>query len=256
MQQSDRHVTWVVGIGILVAIGCGDSQGSDAPMQLAQATPAAATGSATISGTVKFSGSAPAQERIKMDADPQCSLQHKEPMNKPDVVVNPNGTLRSVFVYVKQGLEGRTFPTPSEPVTMDQHGCLYSPRVFGLQVNQPLQIVNSDTTLHNVNCKPVNSKPFNLAQPMKGMKTSKTFTAPEVMVKCVCNVHPWMSAYIGVLAHPYFSVTGDNGAFTLAGLPAGQYTVEAWHEKLGTQTQTVSVGDGDTKTVSFEFKGQ
>ena len=252
-----QRATWVIGIGILVAIGCGDSQGSDAPMQLAQATSeaaAAASGSATISGTVTFSGSAPAQERIKMDADPQCSLQHKEPVTKQEIVVNPNGTLWSVFVYVKQGLEGRTFPTPSEPVTVDQHGCLYDPRVFGLQVNQPLQVVNSDTTLHNVNCKPVHSKPFNLAQPMKGMKTTKTFTATEVMVKCVCNVHPWMAAYIGVLPHPYFNVTGEDGTFTLAGLPAGQYTIEAWHEKLGTQTQTVSVGDGESKSVTFEFK--
>ena len=269
MPQSERRVTWVVGIGILVAIGCGgskpqdasakpqDSQRSDAPMQLAQAVPgAAASGSATISGTVTFSGSAPAQERIKMDADPQCALQHEEPVTKQEIVVNPNGTLQHVFVYVKQGLEGRAFPAPTEPVTLDQHGCLYTPRVFGVRVNQPLQILNSDSTLHNVNCKPVSSKPFNLAQPVKGMKTSKTFTAPEVMVKCVCNVHPWMAAYIGVLPHPYFNVTGEGGAFTLAGLPAGQYTIEAWHEKLGAQTQTVSVGDGEAKTVSFEFKAQ
>ena len=262
MPQSERRVAWVVGIGILVAIGCGDSQGSDAPRQLAQATSAAApaqaaaSGSATISGTVTFSGSAPAQERIKMDADPQCSLQHKEPVTKQEIVVNPNGTLQHVFVYVKQGLEGRAFPTPSESVTLDQHGCLYNPRVFGVRVNQPLQILNSDSTLHNVNCKPVSSKPFNLAQPVKGMKTSKTFTAPEVMVKCVCNVHPWMAAYIGVLPHPYFNVTGESGAFTLAGLPPGEYTIEAWHEKLGAQTQTVSVGDGESKTMSFEFTGQ
>lgn len=253
MHQTQR-ATWVIGIGILVAIGCGGSKPQDA--SAAAPAQAGAPGSATISGTVKFSGTAPAPERIKMDADPQCSLQHKEPVTKQEIVVNPNGTLQHVFVYVKQGLEGRAFPTPSQPVTLEQQGCMYRPHVMGVQVNQPFQIVNSDSTLHNVNCKPVSSKPFNLAQPVKGMKTSKTFTAPEVMVKCVCNVHPWMAAYIGVLAHPYFNVTGDNGAFTLAGLPAGQYTVEAWHEKLGTQTQTVSVGDGDTKTVSFEFKGQ
>jgi len=256
-----QRATWVVGIGILVALGCGDSQGSDVPRQLAQATEGspegrgtAPQGSATISGTVAFSGSAPAQERIKMDADPQCVLQHTEPVTKQEIVVNPNGTLQHVFVYVKQGLEGRTFPTPSQPVILEQQGCLYHPHVFGVQVNQPLQILNSDSTLHNVNCKPVSSKPFNLAQPVKGMKTAKTFTAPEVMVKCVCNVHPWMAAYIGVLSHPYFNVTDGQGAFTLAGLPAGQYTIEAWHEKLGTRTQTVSVGDGESKSVTFEFK--
>ena len=110
--------------------------------------------------------------------------------------------------------------------------------------------------MHNVNCKATKSKPFNLAQPTKGMKTSKQFAAPEIMVKCVCNVHPWMAAYIGVVAHPYFAVTGDEGTFSLAGLPAGTYTVAAWHEKYGEQTQTVTVGDGETGSVAFEFKAQ
>ena len=227
-------------------------------MQLAQAPSAAPTssaaGSATIRGVVKLSGSAPTQERVKMDADPQCSLQHQEPVTKQEIVCNPNGTLKFAFVYVKQGLEGKTFPALTQAVTLDQHGCLYSPHVLGMQVNQPLEIVNSDATLHNVNCKPTKSKPFNIAQPTKGMKSTKTFTAQEIMVKCACNVHPWMAMYIGVLPHPYFSVTGDDGTFTLASLPAGQYTIEVWHEKLGTQTQTVSVGDGDSKQVEFEFK--
>ena len=189
-----------------------------------------------------------------MDADPQCQLQHKGPVQKQEVVVNPNGTLQHVFVYVKQGLEGRTFPAPTKPVTLDQQGCLYHPHVLGIQVNQPLEILNSDSTLHNVNCKPTKSKPFNIAQPVKGMKSTKTFTAPEIMVTCACNVHPWMGVYIGVVGHPFFSVTGEDGSFTLAGLPAGQYTVEAWHEKSGTQTQTVHVGEGATKQVDFEFK--
>ena len=262
-------------LGIVVAIGCGGgksqeasatheggSQPSHSPLQLAQDAsdapqdPAGASGTATIQGTVKFTGSAPAAERVKMDADPQCLLQHKEPVHKQEVVVNPNGTLRHVFVYVNGGLEGRTFSAPTNPVVLDQHGCLYNPHVLGIQVNQPLEIVNSDPTLHNVNCKPTKSKPFNIAQPTKGMKTTKAFTAAEVMVKCACNVHPWMATYIGVVAHPYFSVTDEHGRFTLAGLPAGQYTVEAWHEKYGTQTQTITIGDGETATCEFEFTAQ
>ena len=273
MNHDKERAALVPLIAVLVALGCGGGKPQDAsattpgrsdsaapPTQLAQATPdsaqgsAMAQGSATIRGTVTFTGSAPAQERVRMDADPQCLLQHKEPVHKEDVVVNPNGTLRYVFVYVKQGLEDRTFQTPSQSVTLDQHGCMYRPHVLGMQVNQPLEIVNSDPTLHNVNCKPAKSKPFNIAQPVKGMKTTKTFTAPEIMVKCACNVHPWMATYIGVVNHPYFGVSGEDGSFTLAGLPPGHYTLEAWHEKLGTQTQTVSVGDGETKTVSFEFK--
>ncbi|MBI3312447.1 MAG: carboxypeptidase regulatory-like domain-containing protein, partial [Candidatus Omnitrophica bacterium] len=190
---------------------------------------------------------------IKMDADPQCLLQHKDAVLSQEVVVNANGTLKHVFVYVKAGLEGKSAASPTQPAKLDQHGCLYEPHVSGMRVNQPLEIVNSDPTLHNVNCKPAKSKPFNIAQPVKGMKSTKTFTAPEVMVKCACNVHPWMATYIGVLEHPFFGVTGDDGRFTIAGLPAGQYTLEAWHEKYGTQTQTVSVGDGEAKSVDFEF---
>ncbi|MBI3323964.1 MAG: carboxypeptidase regulatory-like domain-containing protein [Candidatus Omnitrophica bacterium] len=259
---------WLPIAGILVAIGCGGakpqnaSATNDAPKQVAQAptdsSPASASsqGSAMVHGTVKLAGSAPAPERVKMDADPQCQLQHKEPVQKQDVVVNPDGTLQHVFVYVKQGLEGRTFPASTKPVMLDQQGCLYHPHVLGIQTNQPLEIVNNDATLHNVNCKPTKSKPFNIAQPTKGMKSTKTFTAPEIMVKCACNVHPWMGTYIGVVEHPFFSVTGEDGSFTLTGLPAGHYTLEAWHEKYGTQTQTVIVGDGETKQVAFEFKAQ
>ena len=270
MIQRDR-VRCISALSLIVAIGCGSgkppeasakSASEEAPQQLAQtpadaAAPAAAeAGKSTIMGSVKFSGSAPAQERVKMDADPQCALAHKDAVYKPDVAVNTNGTLKNVFVYVQQGLEGRTFAAPATPVQLNQEGCMYRPHVLGIQANQPFEIVNNDGTLHNVNCKPTKSKPFNIAQPVQGMKSTKTFSAPEVMVKCACNVHPWMTSYIGVTDHPFFSVTGDDGRFTLAGLPAGSYTIAAWHEKYGTQTQTVKVGDRETATASFEFKGQ
>ncbi len=257
-------------VGVVVAIGCGGkpqdasattkaNASAERPVQLAQAAPEAApaggaSGSASLHGSIKFSGTAPEAERIKMDADPQCLLQHKEAVHKPEVVINANGTLRYVFVYVKQGLEGKTFAAPTQPAVLDQQGCMYHPHVLGLQVNQPLEIVNNDATLHNVNCKPLNSKPFNIAQPVKGMKSTKTFAAPEVMVKCACNVHPWMATYVGVVAHPFFGVSGEDGGFTIAGLPAGHYTLEAWHEKYGTQTKTVTVADGERAQVDFEFK--
>ena len=211
---------------------------------------------ATVSGSAKFSGTPPAPAAIKMDADPQCALQHKDGAKADDIIVNSNGTLRNVFVYVKDGLAGKTFPVPKDPVKLDQHGCQYSPHILGMQANQPIEIVNDDATLHNVNCKPTKSKGFNIAQPTQGMKSAKTFTSPEVMVKCACNVHPWMKMYIGITDNPFYAVTGDDGAFSLKGLPAGQYTVEAWHEKYGTQTQQVTVADGETKSVDFEFKAQ
>jgi len=123
-------------------------------------------------------------------------------------------------------------------------------------VNQPFDIINSDATLHNINAKPTANTSFNIAQPVKGMKTTKKFTKPEIMVKFKCNVHPWMSAYAGVLDHPFFGVSDEQGAVTIAGLPAGTYTLEAWHETFGTQTQSVSVGDGETTSVEFTFKAQ
>jgi plastocyanin len=205
--------------------------------------------------TVKtpFEGQAPAAEKIKADADPKCKLMHPDGIVPDQVIVNSNGTLKNVFVYVKEGLAGKKFEAPKEPVTFNQEGCQYNPKVFGIQVNQPLEIVNSDDTLHNVHALPTQSQSFNLGMPIKGMKLKKTFTKPEVMVKIKCEVHPWMSAYAGVVDNPFYGVTGDDGAATIKDLPPGEYTLEAWHEKYGTQTQKVTVTDKDQE-ISFSFK--
>jgi hypothetical protein len=209
----------------------------------------------TISGNVAFTGTPPAPQKIGMEADPICAGLHKEPVFTEDVVVNPNGTLRHVFVYVKEGLEGKTFPVPAQAVVFDQRGCHYSPHVFGVQVNQTLEILNSDPTLHNVHGMPTQSREFNLGMPIQGMKLTRKFDKPEVMVKFKCDVHPWMNAYAGVLTHPFFSVTGEEGTFEIKDLPAGSYVVEAWHEKYGTQTQSVTVDETGTQTVNFSFAG-
>jgi len=209
----------------------------------------------TVAGKAAFTGTAPAMQKINMDADPTCASLHSEPVYSEEVVVNPNGTLRHVFVYVKEGLEGKTFPAASQTVVMDQKGCHYTPHVFGLQVNQPLEIVNSDATLHNVHGMPKQSKEFNLGMPIQGMKLTRKFDKPEVMVKFKCDVHPWMSAYAGVLLHPFFSVAGEDGTFEIKDIPAGSYVVEAWHEKYGTQTQTISVDETGSTTADFTFAG-
>ena len=200
-----------------------------------------------------FEGQAPVAEKIKADADPKCKTMHPDGITSDDVIVNSNGTLKNVFVYVKEGLGDKKFEAPKEPVVFDQKGCQYSPKVFGIQVNQPLEIVNSDDTLHNVHALPTQSQSFNLGMPIKGMKLKKTFTKPEVMVKIKCEVHSWMRAYAGVLDHPFFAVTGDDGSAAIKDLPAGEYTLEAWHEKYGTQTQKVTVTDKDQE-ISFPFK--
>jgi plastocyanin len=272
-----NNVRWFspLSVAVLVAIGCGggrpqdataEQKGAEAPVQLAEtpaAAPAAApaapssktaTGGGSVTGSIRFDGTAPAAQKVQMTADPVCAQAHSTPVMTEDVVVNSNGTLKNVVVYVKEGAEAR--PAPQTPVVLDQQGCWYTPHVFTIQVDQPLQIVNSDATMHNVNAKPSSNQPFNLAQPTKGMKSSKKFTKPEAGVKFKCNVHPWMSAYAVVTPHGFAGVSGDDGAFSIVGLPAGTYTLEAWHEKYGTQTQSVTVSEGGSAAADFVFKAQ
>ena len=216
-----------------------------------------AADSASVSGKIAFEGTAPKAKKIKTDADPKCAEMHADdPLKSEEVVVNENGTLKNVFVYVKTGLEGKTYEPPKTPVELDQKGCHYVPHVFGMMAKQPLKIVNGDDTLHNIHAMPTNSKEFNVGQPNKGMETIRTFAAPEVMVHFKCDVHPWMSAYAGVLSHPFYSVSGDDGSYSLKGLPAGDYEIVAWHEKYGEQAQKVKLGDGEAKTVDFKFSGK
>jgi plastocyanin len=170
------------------------------------------------------------------------------------VVLGTNGALQNVFIYVKDGLGNLRFPVPSTPAVLDQKGCRYVPHVLGVQVGQPVEIVNSDPTLHNVHAVPATNQEFNTGQPIQGMKHMHTFSTTEVMVPFKCDVHGWMRAYIGVLDHPFYAVTGADGSFTLKGLPPGTYTVEAWHESLGTQTQSVTIGASERKDVGFIFK--
>ena len=208
---------------------------------------------ASITGKTTFAGLPPVAQAIKTEADPKCKMMHPQGLASDQVIVNSEGGLKNVFVYVKQGLEGKTFETPKTPVVFDQQGCQYHPKIFGIQTNQTLEILNSDDTLHNVHSLPKNSQPFNLGMPIKGMRLKKTFTKPEVMVKIKCEVHPWMSAYAGVLDHPFFAVTGDDGSFEIKDLPSGRYVIEAWHEKFGAQQQTIAVADA-VQTCAFEFK--
>jgi plastocyanin len=165
-----------------------------------------------------------------------------------------DGGLDNVFVYVKDGLGNYYFDVPTESLKLDQQGCRYSPHVFGIRVGQPLEIVNNDSTLHNVHALAQSNPEFNFPQQIQGMKNQKTFTAREVMVKFKCDVHGWMNAYAGVLDHPYFAVTTSGGRFELKNLPAGSYTIEAWHERLGVQSQKITIGEKETKDVSFTYK--
>jgi len=211
----------------------------------------------TISGKINFKGAKPAASMIKMNADPKCAKMHSgKDVASEMVTVNANNTLKDVFVYVKKGLEGKKFPTPTQKVSIDQQGCTYHPHVFGMMAKQPLEIMNSDNTLHNIHALPKNSSPFNLAQPKQGTRMTKTFDKSEVMVKIKCDVHSWMASYVGVLDHPFYAVSDDKGSFTIKDLPAGSYEIETWHEKFGAQTMKVTVGASDTKTAEFTYEGK
>ena len=193
---------------------------------------------ASIKGKVTLEGTAAANAAIKMNADPYCMTANKTPQTQETYMVGKAGELGNVFVYVQDGLGDRTFEAPNDPVVIDQQNCRYHPHVMGLMVGQPLQILNSDPTLHNIHAIPTKNQEFNTGQPIQGMKTDHLFTATEVMVPFKCDVHGWMNAYAGVLDHPFFAVTGEDGTFSIKGLPPGTYKLAAWHEKLGTQTQT------------------
>ena len=160
-----------------------------------------------------------------------------------------------MFVYIKDGLGNKyLFDTPTDPVVLDQKGCHYLPHVVGLRATQPLQVVNSDNTLHNVHGMPENNREFNQGQPVPGMKNSVTFAVPEVLIPFKCDVHGWMHAYVGVVSHPYFAVSDKAGKFELRTIPPGTYTIEAVHEKLGRQSQSVTLGEKDAKEITFTFK--
>jgi plastocyanin len=260
-------VLTVVVLGT-VSVGCGGSSETtptgtepaasaeapaEAPATSAQPAVEAQLGSASIRGTVKFEGEVPKLRPVPMDSDPGCAAKHTEPVAPEILVVGEGQTLANVYVSVEGGLPEGTWPIPTEPAVLDQKGCLYVPHVLGVMVNQPLRILNSDGLMHNVHAMPKVNKSFNMAMPASLTETLEKFTRVEEMFTIKCDVHPWMKAYVAVSSHPFFNVTGTDGVFEIDRLPAGTYEIEAWHEKLGTRTASVTVGDGASETVDFTF---
>lgn len=238
---------------VLVSGGCGSNKQAEEqqpPPPTATVDPAT-TGQ--ISGTVTFSGSAPQFHAIDMQAEPPCVKANPTPVLPPIVVLGPKKGLANVAVYIKEGLGNYKFDTPTAPAILDQQGCMYAPRVIALETHQTFEVKNNDPTSHNVHVMARVNKQWNYSLPPGATPYVTTFEHQELAIAVMCNVHPWMRAFLFVFGHPYFQVTSPTGAFELKNVPPGTYTLEAWHERFGTQDQTVTLGPKEAETVSFVF---
>ncbi len=231
---------------LLVTIAAAGGDGTAAAAQ--------AAGRGAIKGHVRLMGKSPGNPIIRMGMDPMCAkINAGKRVVQETVVTSTDGGLANVFVKL-QGTFPQT-PVPTTPVSVDQHGCVYSPRVVGARVGQMLQVRNSDELMHNVHGLSVGGNGFNVSEPKAGMVQQFRLKDEEIMLKVKCDVHSWMLTFVGVVSHPYFAVSGDAGAFEIDNVPAGTYTVQAWHERYGPLTQSVRVRAGVPTTVDFSYTG-
>src|SRR6266478_3899 len=238
----------VVALTVIICISSGRIVRAGSP-----ASSASTTGTATVRGEVKFEGGVPKATPINMAADPSCAKQHPTPVLSQDIVSDAKGGLQNVVVFIADGLGDRTFDPPSQPAVIQQKGCMYQPHVLAVQANQKLDVVNSDTTTHNIHPTPKNNREWNKAQ-SPHVPIEETFAREEIAIPVKCNVHPWMRGYIAVFKHPYFAVTDNRGSFELKNVPPGEYTIQAWHEKYGALTQKVNLAPNQSQEVEFVFK--
>jgi hypothetical protein len=237
----------------LTVIGCTkkESDESSAPPAPTAIVDPATSGS--ISGNVTLEGAPPTFKAIDMSAEAACLQANPSAVVPPIVVTGAHGSLANVVVYVKSGLGSYHFDIPASPVVLDQRGCMYQPRVLAVMTRQPFEVHNEDQTIHNVHPMPRVNRAWNQSEPVGDPPIQASFTKPELAIPIACNIHPWMRAYLFVFAHPYFDVTPKTGEFALKSLPPGSYTIEAWHEKLGAQDQTVTIGPRESKAIEFVF---
>ncbi len=225
----------------------------------AKGTPYQASGNeGTVTGKVAFNGTAPAPAPIDMNADAACAS--KNPNAVAETAVVKDGKLKNVFVYIKDGTtaDGKkitsfAFAVPGDPVKLDQDGCHYTPHVLGIQAEQKFVVTNSDPTSHNVNVQGKSNPPWNMVQSPNGPPIEQKFPRAEVLIPLKCNQHPWMKAYVGVLNHPFYAVSAEDGSYTIKNLPPGKYTLVAWHERYGEKTMEVTLAAKGSATADFAY---
>lgn len=208
---------------------------------------------AVLSGSISFAGKLPKSLAIDMSADPVCYQVNPDP--RTENIVVRNGKLANVFVYVKNNtvLDSYTFELPTSSVAIEHRGCRYVPHVLGMRAEQPLTVLNSDPTQHNTHPTPKNNVEWNQSQAAGAAALIKTFNRPETFIPFKDNQHPWEKAYVGVFSHPFFAVSDENGNYRIDGLPPGQYTIVAWHERFGEKTVDVTFIPGEARHLSFTF---
>jgi plastocyanin len=241
-------------ISLILLSGCSKSQPASEPSSTSSAAKPAtisvdAATAGTIIGVVTLKGQPPKLKPLDMTADPGCPTGPQP----AEVVVTNAGKLANVFVYVKEGLPQGNFVVPSDPVTLDQKGCRYSPHMLGIMAGQPLKITNTDSADHNIHDMPSNNPAFNESQTPTDQPVTKKFSNAEMMIPVQCNQHPWMRAYINVMSHPYFAISGPDGSFEIKNLPPGEYTIAAVHERFGEQTMKVKVGAKENAKAAFVY---
>lgn len=266
-RRTNGYLAVFVALPVALAAGCkktpepSASQGATSPATGTSAVGAAPSGAFAdpnkpgilgknaIRGKVLFTGKVPEARMLKREADPFCA---KKQMAEEDVVVSATGGLKNVFVRLTQGVQG-TYEAPTQPAELNQEDCMYRPRVLGVMAGQPVLIKNGDQTLHNVHGYKGASTIFNQAQIPGMAPMPKVFTDAGQILKFRCDVHPWMTGFVGISSNPFFAVSEADGSFTIGHVPPGQYTVEAWHERLGTKSATVVVADDKPADVAFAF---
>lgn len=204
----------------------------------------------TVRGTVKILGEIPPRKRARIDHEPDCAAKHAGVVFYDNLVADANGNVQWAFVQVKSGPMGTPPPAPTTPVLLDQIRCIFTPHMVGVRVGQPIRVLSSDDLLHNVHGIPFENKEFNIGLPRSGMEVVRTFDKPEVFV-IKCDIHPWMRSFVGVVDHPYWSITNELGTYVIRDLPPGKFTLEVWHEQYKPATREITVPPGGDVALDF-----